>query len=57
MTYQRICAFCRHWEIGTLDIETRISEIMSGKTYPCHRHQPAEFRGDECCNYFDEVQK
>lgn len=57
MTYQRICAFCRYWEIGTLDIETRISEIMSGNIYPCHCHQPAEFRGDECCSNFDEVQK
>lgn len=50
-----ICAFCRHWEIGTLDAQTRYNAVAKFDQYPCHVKQPQKTDGCDTCPNFDRV--
>ena len=51
-----LCAFCRHWMLGSLSLSTRNTAGVLGKTCPCHVKQPMETKGTDTCSDFEKAE-
>lgn len=50
-----LCAFCRHWMIGAIDVNERFSALKKGKACTCHIYQPLETFAYQLCTNYDKI--
>lgn len=54
---KEVCAFCRHWKLGTLNRDVRLEALENLQYCECHVKQPYETRADQFCSVWTEVGK
>lgn len=56
MELGHFCAFCRHWMLGSIDLNQRIKALANDTTCTCHVKQPKETHAnDRCDSFFEQI--